>query len=350
MTYQPLLNKKLFKIRSLLRRFHQDWGYDYENWQEAVDDYLSYKSKKDIRQANEELNWLISQPFSDAEFGQILFRELWCDYYPGEGNSYRQWLVEIEYILSKSLEEAEQVDNKSNPADKNTESHYKQNPSNDGKPNSVSYFEDNPTISFNDVFLYLLAGVISYPIVGFGGCVTRIVLQGSPPHPYDSAHESWLNSPIKSWTTEAIYISVAIVITFFAIHFLKKQFQDRATVIILLAFGVFGIMYLANNVNFRNFKFFSRQNSGQSSNYENRNRQNIIRAVIDTKDDSGLNIRLNKSLRSQSVIFAPEGSEVEILYYDNEWMRINGRKGRWCRVNYKGREGWAWGWYLEVIK
>lgn len=70
------------------------------------------------------------------------------------------------------------------------------------------------------------------------------------------------------------------------------------------------------------------------------------RFYVETKNNSGLHLRSQKSLNSSSVVFAPEGSEVEILYFDEQQDRINGRQGRWCRARYDGKEGWAWGWYL----
>ncbi len=73
-----------------------------------------------------------------------------------------------------------------------------------------------------------------------------------------------------------------------------------------------------------------------------------LRAFVTTKNNSGLHLRSEKSLNSSSVVFAPEGSEVIILYYDQQQMRVNGKAGRWCRARYNGLEGWAWGWHLDV--
>jgi hypothetical protein len=70
------------------------------------------------------------------------------------------------------------------------------------------------------------------------------------------------------------------------------------------------------------------------------------RFFVETRDNSGLHLRSQKSLDSSSVVFAPEGSEVQILYFDNQQDKVKGRVGRWCRARYNGKEGWAWGWYL----
>ncbi|MFN2453372.1 MAG: hypothetical protein ABR577_04050 [Pyrinomonadaceae bacterium] len=55
--------------------------------------------------------------------------------------------------------------------------------------------------------------IVAYPIVGVGGCVVRIAAQGSPPDPMraTAAHDQWLSSPLRSYTTEAIYIPLLII-------------------------------------------------------------------------------------------------------------------------------------------
>lgn len=73
-----------------------------------------------------------------------------------------------------------------------------------------------------------------------------------------------------------------------------------------------------------------------------------LRAFVITDNNEGLYMRSEKSLNSSKVVFAPEGSEVTILYYDEQKVSIGGKVGRWCRVRYDGHEGWVWGWDLEV--
>ncbi len=71
-------------------------------------------------------------------------------------------------------------------------------------------------------------------------------------------------------------------------------------------------------------------------------------AVVMTVNNNGLYMKSKKSLDSSSIVFVAEGTEVTILYYDQEQMKIDGKVGRWCRVSYDDYEGWAWGWYLKV--
>lgn len=68
--------------------------------------------------------------------------------------------------------------------------------------------------------------------------------------------------------------------------------------------------------------------------------------VVDTRDDSGLNLRENKTLESFSVGFVPEGAKIEVLSCETEKSVIEGKTGNWCRARYGNAEGWAWGWYL----
>ena len=71
-------------------------------------------------------------------------------------------------------------------------------------------------------------------------------------------------------------------------------------------------------------------------------------AFVMTENNNGLYLQSEKNLNSSTIVFAPEGSEVTILYYDQNQVKIRGKVGRWCRVRYDGREGWAWGWDLEI--
>jgi len=58
------------------------------------------------------------------------------------------------------------------------------------------------------------SAIVAYPIVGVGGCIVRIVAQGTPPDPMRSpaASDKWLSSPLTSWTAEAIYIPFLIIV------------------------------------------------------------------------------------------------------------------------------------------
>ena len=67
---------------------------------------------------------------------------------------------------------------------------------------------------------------------------------------------------------------------------------------------------------------------------------------VKTQDKKGLWLRATKDINSAAIIFVNEGGEVNLLYYDNDWDVVNGKRGKWCRVRVNGKEGWVWCWYL----
>lgn len=69
------------------------------------------------------------------------------------------------------------------------------------------------------------------------------------------------------------------------------------------------------------------------------------KGVINTETAS-LNMRSAPSLTSDILIKIPNGSQVDILYYDDEELVLDGAIGSWCKVVYAGQEGWVWGNYL----
>ena len=72
-----------------------------------------------------------------------------------------------------------------------------------------------------------------------------------------------------------------------------------------------------------------------------------FRYVVKTRNGSGLNLRRTKDLSSDSVAFAEEGEEVEMIYCEEELINLNERDGRWCKIQYDRVQGWAWGWFLD---
>ncbi|HEX8353056.1 MAG TPA: SH3 domain-containing protein [Pyrinomonadaceae bacterium] len=94
----------------------------------------------------------------------------------------------------------------------------------------------------------LLLGILLYPVIGLGGCVIRIVAQGSPPDPMSQtrAHDVWLYSPLKSWTTEAVIIPLLIVAAAFFGGLLKNRQVTPAAKILLLLLGLCATLYLGS--------------------------------------------------------------------------------------------------------
>lgn len=72
---------------------------------------------------------------------------------------------------------------------------------------------------------------------------------------------------------------------------------------------------------------------------------------IRTKNDSALNLREGPSETAKAIVSIPNLSVVKIMDYDDRVVKItNGETGQWCRVDYKGKEGWVWGGFVERPK
>jgi hypothetical protein len=74
--------------------------------------------------------------------------------------------------------------------------------------------------------------------------------------------------------------------------------------------------------------------------------------IVDTRNNSGLHLREEKSIASESVQYIPENEAVTFLGCEDEKTYVNStdrRSGRWCRASYKGVEGWAWSGYLKKV-
>jgi hypothetical protein len=101
---------------------------------------------------------------------------------------------------------------------------------------------------FKNTLQAVLIGIFLYPVIGLGGCITRIVAQGPPPDPMrqTQAHNIWLNSPVKSWTTEALIIPLLIVaITYFA-SLVKTYRAEPVPTIILFLFGIVVAIFIGS--------------------------------------------------------------------------------------------------------
>jgi hypothetical protein len=69
----------------------------------------------------------------------------------------------------------------------------------------------------------------------------------------------------------------------------------------------------------------------------------IVTGFVQTKEeDSTLRLRSEPSAESAIVASMPNGSAVTILKDSFQYDEIDGEKGRWLKVNYNGKEGWAW--------
>ncbi len=81
---------------------------------------------------------------------------------------------------------------------------------------------------------------------------------------------------------------------------------------------------------------------------EIKNKSPYRTALVKTTANS-LNLRAEPSLSSDVVIKIPDSSAVEILYFDEKVLVLDGVAGKWCKVKYADKLGWVWGNYLEIL-
>jgi len=72
------------------------------------------------------------------------------------------------------------------------------------------------------------------------------------------------------------------------------------------------------------------------------------KALVNTEANS-LNLRSASNLASEVVIKIPDSSIVEVLYFDEEVLVLDGSPGKWCKIRYADKEGWVWGNYVNLI-
>ena len=75
----------------------------------------------------------------------------------------------------------------------------------------------------------------------------------------------------------------------------------------------------------------------------------LKKAIVKISSNT-LNLRDKPSLNSGIVLQIPAESEVDILFYDTEKYYLEGKAGKWCKIQYAGQEGWVWGNYLLEIE
>ena len=69
---------------------------------------------------------------------------------------------------------------------------------------------------------------------------------------------------------------------------------------------------------------------------------------VQTKEGSTLRLRSAPSEKATILNGIPNGSTVEIIDYDDHFTEVNGEKGKWCKVNFNGTIGWAWGGFIKI--
>lgn len=245
MTHQE--NLKYFFGRYL----HQNWLEFYSTVQEAVGDFLKNSTPEVAKEILSSLDWLVNQR-TDEEKYESLLEKFYCAYDPrSEGKTYKQWVTEVYNQIAEHIGKATLVYQKAQPVPVTS-----QPPSSEYDGASSGSYPDSDSSNSNigEVFGYtslaLLLGVILYPVIGLGGCITRILVQGPPPNPMaqPQASDIWINSPVKSWTHEAIIIPLLIVAITFFVGLIKNRHANPAILILLFLSGVVGVIYIGSGV------------------------------------------------------------------------------------------------------
>ena len=69
---------------------------------------------------------------------------------------------------------------------------------------------------------------------------------------------------------------------------------------------------------------------------------------VKTKEGSDLMLRAEPSIKASIIAEIPNGTTINILKYDDKIIELNGEIGRWCKVDYDGKIGWAWEKFIET--
>ncbi len=71
------------------------------------------------------------------------------------------------------------------------------------------------------------------------------------------------------------------------------------------------------------------------------------KATIDVESGT-LNMRDKPLLSSNVIARIPDGSVIDILYFDTETYYLEGERGKWVKVKYANQEGWVWNKYIII--
>lgn len=75
---------------------------------------------------------------------------------------------------------------------------------------------------------------------------------------------------------------------------------------------------------------------------------NAVTYYVIPKD--GLNMRKEPSAAGKKILTIPQGAAVQKLDENTEVFVIDGIEGRWLKISWKGRTGWAFGGFLSAEK
>ena len=198
----------------------------HENDGEIVDRFFKDESAATVLDVRNALFRLKNENLGETELENLL-DTLGCAYYPpGAKKTYRQWLDEIDAQLVEATKQKEEAEKPAPPPP-------------DPARGQRSHIQTTVGEVLWQTVIAVLLGVILYPVIGVGGCVTRVMVGGTPPPPSSPAHDVWLNSPVKSWTTEAILLPLLFVSFAFLAGLVNlRRTNPEGTIVLFLLFLV----------------------------------------------------------------------------------------------------------------
>ena len=128
---------------------------------------------------------------------------------------------------------------------------------------------------------------------------------------------------------------------------LFRDFAARASTKNLT--GLVFIAYLAGFVYFLSLPCFG---WGENNNNKAPKRKENNKVYVDKKakvktKGGRLSLREEPSLEASRITMMPPESELDCIYCCCD-DKVDDRKGKWCYVRYNGKEGYAWGWYIQL--
>ncbi|MFZ1704886.1 MAG: SH3 domain-containing protein [Saprospiraceae bacterium] len=74
---------------------------------------------------------------------------------------------------------------------------------------------------------------------------------------------------------------------------------------------------------------------------------NFSTVYVKTKEGTTLRLRSQPSESAKVIDNIPDGTTLDVIGFSEQYEEINGEKAKWCNVIYNGKNGWAWGGFLE---
>jgi hypothetical protein len=103
-------------------------------------------------------------------------------------------------------------------------------------------------------------------------------------------------------------------------------------------FGGLAVLLILMIVNFRDFNSNSIQEKTINVNYD----------YGHINSGNGLNLREEPNSNSNIILTIPNNTEIKIISKDGAAETVNGVTKNWYKIEYKNKEGWAWGGYIST--